>query len=306
MNRRTVTIVGLCALGAACLTVVLVAAFQGGRGGAAGIRARFDPAQATLRGPVNNQWTLEHDLVFIDGAGVRWTAPKGTRSDGASIPRFALSLINSNFDETVIMAAILHDAYCGELNKGGGSYQRAAWDDVHSMFYNALRASGCDQMKAKTMYVAVKMYVPRWAYPPDAGGGAAATAPTGSPTDARAPAGQPAHPADGPDNAWDPTSYEPAAGSPRAGGGAAPGAGGAGRPRPQSPPLRPPPLPSTSRFPHPGSTGAAAEPIDDALRRQRLLEIQKWVRETNPSIKEIDARLAREAPPPPLSLPVPR
>jgi hypothetical protein len=92
----------------------------------------------------------------------KWIAPNGTQSDGASIPQWALSAVGSGFDESVLDAAVVHDAYCSEFNKAGASYHQASWEDVHAMFYDALIALGTPKLKASLLYAAVYLGGPRW------------------------------------------------------------------------------------------------------------------------------------------------
>lgn len=104
------------------------------------------------------------DFKFTDANGRMWVAPKGTITDGASIPQFAMSIVGAPTNATYMNAAIIHDAYCAEDNIKGASYHKAEWRDVHRMFYDALLASGADEMVSKTMYAAVWLFGPRkWA-----------------------------------------------------------------------------------------------------------------------------------------------
>jgi hypothetical protein len=107
-----------------------------------------------------------HELAFIDAKKRRWMAPVGTLTDGASIPQLALSVTAATSTGTVLSAAIVHDAYCGQLNSQGPSYRRASWEEVHRMFYEACLALGSSEARAKLMCAAVMLYVPRWDFPP--------------------------------------------------------------------------------------------------------------------------------------------
>jgi hypothetical protein len=124
--------------------------------------AFFEPRTPVLRteGPV---FTLEHDFVFVDSLGKRWLAPQGTKTDGATIPQWALSIIGDRMNEEFRGAALVHDAYCqGGLNGSGASYRKDTWQNVHRMFYEACVANGVDPYRARLMFSAVWVGGPRW------------------------------------------------------------------------------------------------------------------------------------------------
>jgi hypothetical protein len=79
--------------------------------------AHFKPDHAKLEGPINGFFALEHDLSFFDSTGKEWKAPKGTLSDGASIPPILLSLTLGEWSADYADAAVVHDAYCQKENK---------------------------------------------------------------------------------------------------------------------------------------------------------------------------------------------
>jgi len=106
--------------------------------------AFFEPKSPILRteGPV---FISEEDFLFIDSLGKRWLAPKGTKTDGATIPQWALSVTGDRMDSGYRNAALVHDAYCqGGLNGNGISYRKDTWQNVHRMFYEACVANGVD------------------------------------------------------------------------------------------------------------------------------------------------------------------
>ena len=115
--------------------------------------------------------TLEQ-MNFIDGSDFRWIAPRGTQTDGASIPPVFIPIVGQPTAPEFANAAAVHDAYCGIGNEDGAVYQTAPWYQVHVMFYDALRAGGVPEIKAKTMFAAVWLGGPRWSRvrPLDAGG----------------------------------------------------------------------------------------------------------------------------------------
>jgi hypothetical protein len=98
--------------------------------------------------------TLERDFTYIDPQGKRWLAATGSEINGASIPQLFWSVIGGPFEGTFRNAAVIHDAACG--------VQAEPWEDVHRMFYNAMRCSRVGEGKAQTMYWAVYHFGPRW------------------------------------------------------------------------------------------------------------------------------------------------
>lgn len=52
---------------------------------------------------------LIEDFSYTDANGAMWTAPKGTLTDGASIPTALWSIIGSPFTGKYLNAAIIHD-----------------------------------------------------------------------------------------------------------------------------------------------------------------------------------------------------
>jgi hypothetical protein len=105
---------------------------------------------------------LKDDFAFIDSMGVRWFAPAGTRTDGASIPQCFLSFIGDRFDPRYRAAALVHDAFCQDINQSGASYQTRSWREVHTMFYEACVEGGVDSKTAQLMLAAVWLGGPRW------------------------------------------------------------------------------------------------------------------------------------------------
>lgn len=100
-------------------------------------------------------------FTYTDGKGKVWVAPKGTRTDGASIPQACMSFIGPPTDPQFRAAALVHDAYCAEANRGQSSFESEPWQQVHQMFYEACLAGGTPRKKALIMYAAVWMFGPR-------------------------------------------------------------------------------------------------------------------------------------------------
>lgn len=105
---------------------------------------------------------LAEQLNFIDARSRDWVAPRGTLTDGASIPPIFVSLVGSPTAPEYVNAGAVHDAYCGVGNEGGANYHNAEWQAVHRMFYDALIASGTPDQRAKIMFAAVWLGGPRW------------------------------------------------------------------------------------------------------------------------------------------------
>jgi hypothetical protein len=111
--------------------------------------------------PVKTEWDpdgrsmkLLEDFHYEDPNGMVWIAPKGSKIDGASIPRIAWSVVGGPYSALYRDASIVHDVACRE--------KRKTWEVVHLMFYYAMRASGVDEVLAKIMYTAVYFFGPRW------------------------------------------------------------------------------------------------------------------------------------------------
>jgi len=126
----------------------------------------FNPvAIAFVTVPGKNLMELTSDgLTFVDSRKVEWVAPKGTWTDGASVPRLALFITDGRFQEEFLKAAIVHDAYCQEFNKARckDQFQKRPWRDVHRMFYEACLAGKTSSLKAKLMFAGVWWGGPRW------------------------------------------------------------------------------------------------------------------------------------------------
>ena len=101
----------------------------------------------TFVGAVRSEWLedgrrmrLLAPFAYIDPSGLEWHAAAGWIVDGASIPRFAWSLIGGPFEGKYRNASVIHDVACDE--------QLRSWEAVHEVFYWAMRASGVDPMIA--------------------------------------------------------------------------------------------------------------------------------------------------------------
>lgn len=104
-------------------------------------------------------------IDFVDATGSIWTAPPRTLTDGATIPPLFAPLMGDRQSLEFLMAAALHDAYCGVGNEALETFQTRPWEDVHRMFYEALLVGGTPPRKAKIMFAAVYLGGPRWNEP---------------------------------------------------------------------------------------------------------------------------------------------
>lgn len=126
----------------------------------------FAPSSITLKEVEHTQLKelVDEELRFIDSMGTAWIAPKGTLTDGASVPRLALWVTEGRFAPHLLKAAIIHDAYCGGENaeRTRDQFMRRPWRAVHRMFHEALVAGGTPPLEAKIMFAAVWLSGPRW------------------------------------------------------------------------------------------------------------------------------------------------
>ena len=113
-------------------------------------------ALTPIPGTKPEQRRLDRDLTFVDGAGLVWKAIAGDVTDGASIPEVFLAITGPRFEPDFLPAAIVHDHYTDK-----GHLVREWWAAAR-MFYEAMRANGTVNGKAKLMYYAVFVFGPHW------------------------------------------------------------------------------------------------------------------------------------------------
>lgn len=97
---------------------------------------------------------LDEPLRYIDHDGLLHTVPAGFAFDGASIPRFAWSLIGGPLDGNYVRSAALHDYGCVVRTETSRV--------VHDRFYRTMRAEGVRWLQAQLMHKAVRLFGPRW------------------------------------------------------------------------------------------------------------------------------------------------
>lgn len=123
---------------------------------------RVDPEPRVLPRRSYQFFPTADELNFTDARGRRWVAPKGTLTDGASIPEIFVAIVGQPTAPEYIHAAAVHDAYCGVGNELGVRFHDGRWEDVHRMFYDGLITGGTPPLRAKVMYAAVWLGGPRW------------------------------------------------------------------------------------------------------------------------------------------------
>lgn len=94
------------------------------------------------------------EIAFVDDTGIRWVARPGLIFDGASIPRALWRVIGSPFTGDYRDAAVIHDQACKD--------RTAASTVVHQVFYQAMRCLGVGRVRASVMYLAVRLFGPRF------------------------------------------------------------------------------------------------------------------------------------------------
>lgn len=105
-------------------------------------------------------FVLEHDFVVTIKHEYIVTAPKGTFTDGASIPRFFWRVIGGPMTGKYRMAAVIHDAgYTAKLQ-----WRQFAMDikydrkDVDELFLRLMKALGVSWWRRRMMYRAVRWF----------------------------------------------------------------------------------------------------------------------------------------------------
>jgi tetratricopeptide (TPR) repeat protein len=127
-------------------------------------KGQFTPDEIQLKTQGEFMELQSDRLIFRDTNGNEWVAPKGTLTDGASVPRLALPITDDRFNRTFLKAAVVHDAYCQEDNqtRTPNQYRKKPWKAVHRMFYDGMLAGKTNLPTAQIMYAAVYLLGPRW------------------------------------------------------------------------------------------------------------------------------------------------
>ena len=93
-------------------------------------------------------------VTFIEPCGQRWPVPAGAVFTGESIPGFLWVAIGSPLKGLFQDATLFHDYYCSVRTRPAAA--------VHTMFYEALLASGVAAWTAGKFYFGVKLGGPSW------------------------------------------------------------------------------------------------------------------------------------------------
>lgn len=113
-------------------------------------------SEPTLQRAPGGRYVLTSNMAVIV-AGLRWSVPAGFVTDGASVPAVFWPLVSNPYAPSSLRPALLHDLHC--RSKGQGILTSA---QVHRIFYAGLLAEGCAPLRAWCMYVAVRLFGPRW------------------------------------------------------------------------------------------------------------------------------------------------
>lgn len=109
-----------------------------------------DPVTQWLSGLGNDRnMQLLAEFWYDDPKGRRWTAPKDSIINGASIPRALWSSIGSPYIGDYRRASVVHDVACND--------DHVARSDADEMFYYACLCGGCSVLQAKLLYAGVRI-----------------------------------------------------------------------------------------------------------------------------------------------------
>lgn len=106
----------------------------------------------TEEGTEDRMMKIAQEFSFIDPAGKSWLAPKGSRIDGASLPRALWTIVGSPYTGDYRRASVVHDVACKEA--GSDNEKRRAAD---RMFFHACRAGGCSIRQSMVLYLGVRV-----------------------------------------------------------------------------------------------------------------------------------------------------
>jgi len=94
---------------------------------------------------------VDHEVVYVDRFGFRWVAEMGQLINGASVPWFFRRIFPAYVGK-YRRATVIHDVACNRRDR--------ASDDVHRMFYEAMRCDGVGVIQAWVMWAAVRVFGP--------------------------------------------------------------------------------------------------------------------------------------------------
>lgn len=103
--------------------------------------------------PDNRDMRLLEDFSFTDPDGRVWLAPEGAIINGASIPALVWDSVGSPYVGDYRRASIVHDVACDTSDMGAFPSRK----DADVMFFHACRAGGCSSLKARVLYIGVRV-----------------------------------------------------------------------------------------------------------------------------------------------------
>ncbi len=111
-----------------------------------------DPQTEWITDPekADRNMKLLADFSYTDPNNRVWLAPKGSKINGASIPRPLWSTVGSPYTDDYRRASIVHDVACAP---DSGVPRK----DADAMFFHACRAGGCDAVQARILYAGVRI-----------------------------------------------------------------------------------------------------------------------------------------------------
>lgn len=114
-----------------------------------------NPVGEFINHPDRPHFKLHKEFVYYDPYYYTWIAPNEEVVDGASIPKFAWSIVGGPFSGQYLNASIIHDYYC--CTKSRNYY------DTNEVFRLGMLASGVSAFKARLMWLAVRIAGPaKW------------------------------------------------------------------------------------------------------------------------------------------------
>lgn len=97
---------------------------------------------------------LRAAFAYRDKCNRVWRVPKRTPLDGASIPPIFWPVVGKPWEGLYVKASVIHDYGC---------YRRIEYPwTVHRLFHEGMLVGGVSSVKAKAMYLAVKLGGPTW------------------------------------------------------------------------------------------------------------------------------------------------
>lgn len=119
----------------------------------------FEGEVAVVLEPDGRTVKVEHSFAYMRPNGQKITVEAGLTCDGASIPRILWPLAGGPFEGKHRAAAIVHD-YLYSLGRAGTPLMTRA--EADRCFYEAQRCCGVSAFSARSKYLAVRAFGPRW------------------------------------------------------------------------------------------------------------------------------------------------